>query len=168
MTKYDAYIKYLCTCKCQELQRTTDYFKRSSEHNNCTSKEQQHKTNEITSSKCCPRVRQAQNISDRSVASIASAVLLNFGFITESSQSKVVDRSKIRRERYRKHLQNELPELVEPKDVTLVQEFVAVKYHRSTATEEKSIMSCYKSQVMYNQGIFLHRRVNLKVFSMVQ
>lgn len=41
------------------------------------------------------------SISDRSAARIASAVLKDFGIVSESEKSNVIDRSKIRRERKR-------------------------------------------------------------------
>jgi hypothetical protein len=59
------------------------------------------------------------------------------------------------RERYRKHLQTELLDIIEAlffdgkKDYTLVQEFVAGRYHRFTKSEEHSVLVHEPGSVQY-------------------
>jgi hypothetical protein len=84
-------------------------------------------------------------VSDRTAAMITSAVLHDIGEITEEDPSKVIDRSKFRRERIRnRNLLQELPMIDSlssvyfngRKDMTLVQEQKEAKFYRKTVQEE--------------------------------
>uniref|UniRef100_A0A6P7H9T0 Uncharacterized protein LOC114349245 n=1 Tax=Diabrotica virgifera virgifera TaxID=50390 RepID=A0A6P7H9T0_DIAVI len=83
-------------------------------------------------------------VSDRSAASLSSALLQDLGIINEQDTSKIIDRNKVRRERekHRKELQNENMEVVEAlyfdgrKDKSLTQTKKGDKYYYSIITEE--------------------------------
>ncbi|VEN46785.1 unnamed protein product [Callosobruchus maculatus] len=84
-------------------------------------------------------------ISDRTAASISSALLQDIGFISETDTSKVIDRNKVRRERekHRKELQGaNISHIVEGlyfdgrKDKTRVQTKKGNKYYSSIIKEE--------------------------------
>ena len=83
-------------------------------------------------------------VSDRSAASLVSAVLQDVGIINEHDNSMVIDRSKIRRarKRVRKALQHDLPASVSAlyfdgrKDRTRIQVKKGKKYYAKTIVEE--------------------------------
>ena len=84
-------------------------------------------------------------VSDRAVASLATAVLRDMQIISQNNPSQVIDRSKVRKERHkqREDLTNDttitLPGLYFDgrKDQTLVQEKMTDgKFHRQIITEE--------------------------------
>lgn len=91
-------------------------------------------------------------VSDRSASIIASAVLQDVGLISEQDTSKVIDRSKLRRERKKNREDLQSSWLASPenimtglyfdgrKDKTLVQEKRGDKYHRVTTTEEHIVL----------------------------
>jgi hypothetical protein len=90
-------------------------------------------------------------VSDRSAAAIASAVLQDIGVVTTEDKSKVIDRSKVRRERQenRSNLQDDGLDVLSTnkltgtglyfdgrKDKTLLQVKKGKKYYRQTIVEE--------------------------------
>ncbi|CAH0562737.1 unnamed protein product [Brassicogethes aeneus] len=90
-------------------------------------------------------------VSDRSAAIIASAVLKDIGLITSEEASKIIDRSKIRRERKRTRstLRSQLKQdkvfsqaiyFDGRKDNTLVQRSIGNKNHRTTVSEEHIVI----------------------------
>lgn len=88
-------------------------------------------------------------VSDRSAAIIASAVLKDIGLVTIEETCKIIDRSKIRRER--KRTRNILKTKQDKdflqaiyfdgrKDNTLVQRLIGNKNHRTTVSEEHIVI----------------------------
>lgn len=90
-------------------------------------------------------------VSDRSAAIIASAVLKDIGLVTTEESSKIIDRSKVRRER--KRTRNTLRSQLKQeevflqaiyfdgrKDNTLVQRLIGNKNHRTTVSEEHIVI----------------------------
>jgi hypothetical protein len=84
-------------------------------------------------------------VSDRAGAAIASAVLKDVGIVTETNRDKVIDRSKLRRERKRKRqslLDGKQPHNLHGlffdgrRDRTLFNDWDGINYHRKTVTEE--------------------------------
>lgn len=91
-------------------------------------------------------------VSDRSASIIASAVLQDVGLISKRDSSKVIDRSKLRRERRKVRQDLQSSSLVSSdnkitglyfdgrKDRTIIQEKRGIKYYRKTITEEHIVM----------------------------
>ena len=97
------------------------------------------------------KASERYGISDRAAADIASSVLTDFGIVTPSDKSQVVDRSKLRRERkrLREDLQMESARNTTNlrslyfdgrKDRTLIQEEVGGKLHRRSIVEEHIVL----------------------------
>jgi hypothetical protein len=105
-----------------------------SDKNNCSTSDQEEcieansscdTDSEVTDSTCKTQMRvQLPNlakeadrfgISDCAAASLATAVLVDFGIVTQTDQSHVIDKNKVRRERHklRKVLQKERNESVD-------------------------------------------------------
>lgn len=99
-----------------------------------------------TFAKTCDR----HGISDRSAAALASAVLDDIGIVTPEDRSKIIDRSKVRRERRRTRSTLRLQELSEinihglyfdgRKDKTIVQVKKGNKLYRQTVVEEHIVL----------------------------
>lgn len=90
-------------------------------------------------------------ISDRAAASLATAVLIDVGFITKDNQSFVVDKSKVHRERLnlRKNLQRDMHQSTNAitsiyfdgrRDTTLVKVNRNGKWYGDTAVEEHFVI----------------------------
>jgi len=84
-------------------------------------------------------------ISDRSAAALASAVLQDFGLITESDSVNVVDRNKVRRSRHKKRLELQESENYQAlrslyfdgrKDQTITNVSKGTRWHRKKIVEE--------------------------------
>lgn len=96
--------------------------------------------------KTCDR----HGISDRSAAALASAVLHDVGIVTPEDPSKIIDRSKVRRERQKNRSTLQLRELSEinlhglyydgRKDKTLAQVKKGNKFYRQTVVEEHIVI----------------------------
>ncbi|XP_050517554.1 uncharacterized protein LOC126892123 [Diabrotica virgifera virgifera] len=118
------------------------------------------------------RVCDQYGISNRCAAAIASATLQDIGIVTMDDCSKVVDRSKVRRERQKtrallKNLQTGSGGGLKSiffygrKDKTLSQEIVGGRYHKRTISEEHISMieepnSLYLGHVTPSSGTGKH------------
>lgn len=88
-------------------------------------------------------------VSDRSAAIIASSVLHDIGIVSKDTQSKVIDRSKLRRERRKVRLQLNSTQVIQSlyaiyfdgrKDKTIVQEKKGSSYYRTVVVEEHIVL----------------------------
>lgn len=104
--------------------------------------------------KCIPTIAlecDRTSVSDRAAARIASAVLKDFGVVSESEKSNVIDRSKIRRARKRQRNLLQINEKRETrylqsvyfdgrKDRTMKMERRGKKYYRVNVVEEHIVL----------------------------
>jgi hypothetical protein len=117
-------------------------------------------------------------VSDRSAAAIASAVLQDFGLVTADDALKVIDPSKVRRERRKKRKQlqgKQSPKHVcglyfdGRKDKTMMNIQEGGKYYRRTVTEEHYSLiqepgSSYLGHVTPNSGTAKEIKTSITAF----